>query len=433
MTSNNGNKDQIYKSRYRALLSSHSDLVFRYGPDFKITFVSSSICRFFDLSEDELLAKPVENLVPAQDGQPPTQERHEFITPADPVLSLSGYMRRAQGMMSSVEWIVQGLFDDEGGLLEYQAVGRDMSELFKAQEELIQKRLHYVQAAQIASLGYWVWDEIEDRLIFCSDEAAELFGVTVDAALERSDTLEGNLSSTHPDDLEYYENTVMEAFENKTGYDITVRTYLPSGELRYIRQLAEPVLDKKGNLIQSVGTVQDVTDQKRSEEQVAYMAHHDTLTDLPNRALFMERLETGLKMAARESRQLAVLFVDLDGFKKVNDVDGHSAGDQLLVEVSSRLSKCIRETDTIARIGGDEFAAILSGDANRKHVEIVAGKIIETVSAPYEIKGNVHRIGASIGISLYPDTGTTADALLAAADSAMYEVKRSGKNNFLFA
>lgn len=163
------------------------------------------------------------------------------------------------------------------------------------------------------------------------------------------------------------------------------------------------------------------------------MAHQDELTQLPNRSLLIDRLAMALARAKREKQSLAVLFLDLDDFKQVNDLYGHQAGDDVLKTVAQRLSNCIRETDTVARLGGDEFAIVLGGFDNLHFAKAVANKIIQAISAPFRLAGGKQSsLGISIGISIFPDDGKEIDHLLAYADHAMYESKRGGKNRYIF-
>ncbi len=159
-------------------------------------------------------------------------------------------------------------------------------------------------------------------------------------------------------------------------------------------------------------------------------ANYDELTDLPNRSLFLDRLNQILKQSKRYERIFALLFIDLDGFKSVNDTLGHDAGDELLIKVSERLLGCVRESDTVARLGGDEFTVILSTITTSDKAEMVARKLIETLSVPFDLKGNVAQIGASIGISIFPDSGIDTEMLLKKADDAMYMAKKEGKNDY---
>ncbi|MDQ5904646.1 MAG: hypothetical protein QG592_1142 [Pseudomonadota bacterium] len=180
------------------------------------------------------------------------------------------------------------------------------------------------------------------------------------------------------------------------------------------------------------GVARDISDQKRAEEQIAYQAYHDVLTDLPNRALFRDRLGLAIMQAKRNSRELAVLFVDLDRFKIVNDSLGHLNGDLLLQEVASRLKLCLRQGDTLARHGGDEFTLVLPDITDRSDARHVADKVLDAVHQPFHLDGNEVYVSASIGIAIYPDHGATGEQLVRNADIAMYRVKGAGKNGVQF-
>jgi diguanylate cyclase (GGDEF)-like protein len=169
-------------------------------------------------------------------------------------------------------------------------------------------------------------------------------------------------------------------------------------------------------------------DDTRRREQ--YLAYHDALTGLPNRTLFQDRLDQALVQARRRSERVGVLFVDLDGFKAVNDTWGHQAGDALLQEVSSRLQTCVRESDTVARRGGDEFCVVLTNLAHADDATLVARKILQRLTQLIVVEGRQIQISASVGISLYPADGTSAEVLVQNADLAMYKAKRQGKNTY---
>jgi diguanylate cyclase (GGDEF)-like protein/PAS domain S-box-containing protein len=181
-----------------------------------------------------------------------------------------------------------------------------------------------------------------------------------------------------------------------------------------------------------IGIVRDITDRKRVHERIEQLAHHDFLTKLPNRALFKDRLERAISMAERNQGRVAVLFLDLDGFKAINDELGHDAGDILLCEIARRITGAIRHSDTVARAGGDEFTVILNEIGSQDDVSAVAGKIRDVISLPFRIAGRERRIGASIGIAIFPDHARAQDELLRAADGAMYAAKQGGKNAFRF-
>ncbi len=179
-----------------------------------------------------------------------------------------------------------------------------------------------------------------------------------------------------------------------------------------------------------VATLTDITRSKQLEEELRHRAYHDPLTDLPNRALFSDRLRVAISQAQRHGRRFALCFIDLDGFKPVNDRYGHAAGDELLVECARRLRACMRAADTIARLGGDEFAAILIDVGSRREVEEVATRIVADLARPFALDAGAVSISCSIGIALFPEHGADAEVLQHSADAALYAVKESSRNAF---
>ncbi len=195
------------------------------------------------------------------------------------------------------------------------------------------------------------------------------------------------------------------------------------------------VLEIRGTPVAEGGFVTsytDVTEQRRHQTLVARLAHFDQLTGLPNRALFFERLEQALARV-RRGEMIAVHYVDLDRFKPVNDTYGHEAGDLLLQAVAERLNNCVREVDTVARFGGDEFVILQANIASAKHAAVIAGRVIDAMGMTFELGSWRFDIGASLGIAMAPDHGIEAAALLAHADRALYECKRTGRGQFRIA
>ena len=180
------------------------------------------------------------------------------------------------------------------------------------------------------------------------------------------------------------------------------------------------------------GLLRDISEQKLAQKQIEQLAHYDALTHLPNRSLFYDRLGQAIMMSKRRQRRIALMYIDLDGFKQVNDSMGHHTGDLLLVEVAKRLRLCVRESDTLARLGGDEFTVILNDTHEREDMEMLAKKIIESLDQPFDLQGHAVKIGASIGIARYPDDASTTGTLLIVADKAMYAAKAAGKNTYRF-
>lgn len=204
------------------------------------------------------------------------------------------------------------------------------------------------------------------------------------------------------------------------------------GTLYTVSQTITPIKNDENKIVYYIAIHEDVTAQKLSQERIEHMAHYDALTNLPNRALFYDRLQQAFTMARRSKGGLALLFLDLDGFKQVNDSLGHHIGDLLLIAVAERLRECVRESDTVARLGGDEFTVILKETHDHDSVAKVAEKIIEAIAIPYELEGKRVRVGVSIGIARYSEEAGDEDELMNEADQAMYAAKSAGKNTYRF-
>ena len=194
----------------------------------------------------------------------------------------------------------------------------------------------------------------------------------------------------------------------------------------------EPLHDDRGEIVGTMGIAVDVSERKAAEERLAFLAHHDALTGVPNRLLLMDRLVQSIAHAKRRNRYTALLFVDIDHFKRVNDSFGHGTGDELLIEIAQRLSKAVRPGDTVARIGGDEFIVALDDVAEAFDVAIVAKKIVASFVDVFAINGRELAMTCSIGASLFPIDGETPDELIRCADFAMYNAKELGRNNIQF-
>ena len=195
---------------------------------------------------------------------------------------------------------------------------------------------------------------------------------------------------------------------------------------------ASNVLDESGKIVNSVRVFTDISELKATQRQLEALATIDALTALPNRLYFKDQLERLLAQARREPQQFALLFIDLDNFKSINDSLGHAAGDDVLQQTAKRLTQCVRETDTVARFGGDEFTIILPQIQSARGPEFVAEQVLKALALPFTVAGNEHFLSASIGLALYPADGASADQLLRNADTAMYRAKESGRGCYVY-
>jgi diguanylate cyclase (GGDEF)-like protein/PAS domain S-box-containing protein len=206
-----------------------------------------------------------------------------------------------------------------------------------------------------------------------------------------------------------------------------------TGRRKWLSTTKMPFRNEAGEIIGIVGICRDVTERKRAEDQIYFMAHHDALTGLPNRSVLMDRLTQALLQAERNGHQVTTIFIDLDNFKLVNDSQGHSAGDKLLRVVAERMTKCVRAADTVVRLGGDEFVVLLVDQVNSQQAaSVVLDKIRATLAEPVPIDGQMFRVTCSIGLSVFPEDGADAETLLMNADMAMYQAKEKGRDNFQF-
>jgi diguanylate cyclase (GGDEF)-like protein/PAS domain S-box-containing protein len=205
-----------------------------------------------------------------------------------------------------------------------------------------------------------------------------------------------------------------------------------NGEMVWELASISPIRDEEGVVTHFVSVKEDFTEIKRLQDRMDNLAHHDQLTGLPNRTLFYDRLRQTQVLAKRRDKGYAIFFLDLDGFKAVNDSHGHEVGDLLLQAVARRIGECVRESDTVARMGGDEFTVLLPDLDGREAAAHIAGLILEYLSRPFQLKDLTCGIGVSIGISFYPQDGDDPEKLITRADAAMYRVKNAGKNTFAF-
>lgn len=208
--------------------------------------------------------------------------------------------------------------------------------------------------------------------------------------------------------------------------------YRQDGSRIWVSENAHIVRSPQGEFICYEGTVQDISERKHYQEQLERQANHDLLTGLPNRVLLADRIEQGIARAGRMGCQLALVFIDLDNFKFVNDSLGHTMGDELLKEIAGRLSACLRGSDTVARLGGDEFVLLLNDHEQVSSVISLLERVLQEVARPVALSGREFHVGASLGVALFPDDGDDAQTLLKHADIAMYAAKDRGRNNFQF-
>lgn len=362
-------------------------------------------------------------------------------------------------------------FDDNGKAIAAFGLLQDVTERKYHEQELENREALAQQVEAITDIGHFIYDLTTDTYIYVSPGFAGIHGVSVEEYMSMVSSREDDIEDVHSDDYEQ----LMEAYDRhqKNGEDINIeyRIHRSDGEIRWIREQGTALRSPSGEIIQSIGVLQDITRQINTErslreardslevmvrrrtrkladtvnqleeeirerEKIAaeldLLANHDALTGLPSLRLCKDRLNHSLAEARRNRQMSAVMFLDLDGFKAINDEYGHEFGDLVLKATADRIRDGIRETDTVARIGGDEFVVILSSLPDIGIVERIASGLIQQIAVSIFIEDIEVAISASIGIAFYPENGSTAEELIREADKAMYQIKHRGKNNYGF-
>ena len=317
------------------------------------------------------------------------------------------------------------------GRLEYTLPVRSSDELGqlamalnKLAKDLRDSQGRLAQAQRIARLGSWDWQPGNPQMRW-SEEVYRIFGVQPSIFTPTVEGMLAFISADEQDNVRYYFTPPLQ----HDGFQLEFTLIRPGGEERIV--LFQSALGTNGEQ-RWVGTIQDITERKRAETQLAYLANYDSLTALPNRYLFQDRLEHALRQADRTNGQLALLFVDLDRFKTINDTFGHDVGDELLKMAARRLIDAVRSSDTIARLGGDEFTLLLENVADSEEISRVASKVLAIIKRPFHLSGRQLFVSASIGIAIYPQDANDLQTLLKHADTAMYRAKEQGRAAYQF-
>ena len=305
---------------------------------------------------------------------------------------------------------------------------KNIDSLKLSQETVRQFQNQLLNIINGAKLGYWDWYyKTGDQYV--NDEWLSILG------LSRQD-ITNNISDweklIHPNDKELMIKTVQNHIQSKKNYVAEFRMKHADGRWVWIQGSGSVVeYDEQTNEpIRICGTHQDITNRKKSEEQLKLIAHYDILTNLPNRALLADRLSHAMLQCRRHEQSLAVVFLDLDGFKAVNDAHGHNVGDKLLIALSARMKEALREGDSLSRIGGDEFVAVLTDLASIDDCKLILERLLLAASNHITVSNAVLNVSASIGVTIYPQDDVDADQLIRHADQAMYVAKESGKNRY---
>ena len=226
-----------------------------------------------------------------------------------------------------------------------------------------------------------------------------------------------------PEDTDRITSEVISAVEKFRKWSGEIRMLHKNGSIGWVESMCVPMYDSNNQMIGALGVNRDITDRIKETERLEYLAHYDQLTKIPNRYLLLDRVEHLIAQSERNKSAFALLYIDLDNFKIINDTKSHAFGDQVLIETALRLKQVIRNSDTVGRIGGDEFVLLLENISNKNDVSTLIETLTKTLNKEFIIYDEKFEVSCSIGVAIYPDDGATTDALLATADIAMYKAK----------
>lgn len=307
--------------------------------------------------------------------------------------------------------------------LQTEIVRREEIEL-----ELVDKKANLEEAQRIANLGSWHLDIASDKIVWSEG----LYNMYCFDPNQPAPPYTEKHKLFTPESRHKLSTTIPKTINSGVPYELELEIMRKDGENGWIWVRGEAIRNDKGDIISIHVVSQDITERKRAEEQLERIAHYDLLTNMPNRVLLADRLNQAMLQCKRREQTLAVAFMDLDGFKAVNDLYGHNVGDELLVKLSQRMEEALREGDTLARIGGDEFIAVMVGLECIEDSKPVLKRLLKAAAEPVNLDDAVIQVSASIGVSLYPQDHVNADLLMRHADQAMYVAKQEGKNRYHF-
>ncbi|CAA7616567.1 EAL domain-containing protein [Magnetospirillum sp. UT-4] len=408
----------------RAIVDNTADAIVTFGEDGAIGTYNPAAEWIFGYGPQEIVGKPVGTLIPALGG---ADARLQADSLAAERREVTG--RRKSGDDFPLELSVSAM--EVGGQPYYVAVAHDITERKQAEQELKTQK-EWLTTLINAMPDLVCFKDGDGRWLVANEFYRSIAGLSGIDYQGRTGPELARLSQGKADFLLATAETDQRAWANRAPIAYEKELSSPSGETRVFDVAKIPLFNPDGSRRGLVLVGRDITERRLAAARIHHLAHHDSLTGLPNRSLFQESLRVALAQARRVDHKVALLFLDLDKFKDINDTLGHHVGDLLLKAVAKRLLRCVRETDNVARLGGDEFAVLLTNLEDAEGAGTVAETIIASVADPFGIEEHEVLTSASIGITLFPDDAGDAEALLKNADLAMFRSKAEGRNGYHF-
>ena len=412
--------------RFRLAMDNSADMIVLIDrATMRFVDVNETSCRLLGYSREELLNMGPHDVLPTS-REELERAYDEFIENPSHISGMHSYYRRKDGSTFPFESTRHVLRSGDAYIIA--AISRDISERLASENALRESEERFRSLTQLSTDMYWEQDD-QFRFTSMSGTGSERVNtLTVQPIIGKKRWEQNYINMTADQWAEHI--ALLEA--HKPFRDMELCRLDESGKKIWISIAGEPVFDAAGVFTGYRGVGKDITERKQDEEHIHFLANHDALTSLPNRAMFNDVLNLAIQNARRYERNFAVLFIDLDRFKNINDTLGHDAGDKLLQEMGTRLTQTVRSSDVVARLGGDEFVVLVQEVAEPKQVAAVARKVLSALVQPMSIQGQECRVTASIGICTYPSEGHDEQSLMKNADIAMYRAKEDGKNNYKF-
>ncbi len=420
------------KAQAERYLDCAGALILAIGPDGRVELINEFGCRLLDASEQEVLGRHwLRDFVPNEHASHQRALFNRFFTgELTEVDQFEGTVNTLSGLKRTLTWSIQPIHDARG-VAQLLLSGLDITQRKQAEAALAKSQERYGLATQAAKVGVWDWD-LRSAQMYIDPNLKSALGYEAEELADRPEAWRARI---HPDERDKVNQAISACIEGRSRKcEVEHRMVCKDGSERWFLTRAQPGHDEENRVVRLIGTDTDITDLKYAEMHIEHLATHDFLTGLPNRVLMLDRFAIALAHARRTSSQVALLFVDLDGFKPVNDTYGHDAGDEVLRQIALRMQRGFRATDTVARFGGDEFVVILTQVHQTDDVRPIAEKLLEHIEEPIDLDDQQSVcLSASIGVALYPRDGETSELMIKAADSAMYAAKRAGKQGYAFA
>ena len=415
------------EATYRNLVETSNDLIWSVDAEGRWTYLSPAAAqRIYGCPPGELLGREFKDVL-AQEVTERDLAVFRRILAGESVFNYETRHLRRDGSHVDLSFNAVPLRDARGAVIGSTGTARDVTAEKAAAAALYENVEKLRLAVDAAELMYWEWERETDRLHWGRDPT-KLIGVEAGRYTRWSEYRD----LVHPEDRERYRAAVTAAWEMAGAFSSEYRIIRQDGRVAWLSSHGKTLADASGRAHRMIGVSQDITERKRQEEEARFHAYHDTLTGLPNRRLLDDRLRQAVFLAQRRDARVALMVVDLDNFKQVNDALGHRAGDAVLREAAHRIAGCLRKADTLARHGGDEFVVVIPDLQLDSQCQVVAEKILHSLVPSFVVEGRNFTIGASIGVSLFPVDAGDGEAMLRNADAAMYRAKQLGRNNFRF-